>query len=233
MINLEPKGQRLMKIARLVGACLVAVLAIGAAVASAASAAPEFKAAKFPVTFTGTSGLLVGNTWQGGTLHCASDHFTGVILGSHTFSGGRLVGLECVTILNSKECPQKTVGASGAGEIVTSTLKGELGTVKTSEAASGVGLILEPETTKKLYLLAENECELETQVAGSIAGEVSPIGSSQTTGKLVFAVTGSKQDIREIGLLGTVKKLGLNAFGFSLTQESTESLEYASAVEVS
>lgn len=224
-----------MKIARLSGAVFIAVLAMSAIVANAASAAePEFKAAKFPVAVTGTSGLGVGSTWQGGTLHCKSDHFTGsVILGAHTLSGGVLIGLGCVTIKGSKECPQKTVGASGPEEIVTRTLKGELGTVKTSEATSGVGLLLEAETTKKLYLLAENECELETEVAGSIAGEVSPIGSSQTTGKLVFGVTSGKQNIQKIAVLGTVKEPELNAFGFTLTQASTESLEYAAAVEVS
>jgi hypothetical protein len=224
-----------MKIARLVGAVFAAVLAMSAVVASAASAAePEFRAAKFPVAVTGTSALGVGNTWQGGVVHCRSDHFTGsVILGAHTLSGGKIIGLGCTTILGSKECPQKTVGASGREEIVTNTLKGELGTVKTSEAVSGVGLLLEPETTKKMYLLAENECELETAVSGSIAGEISPVGSTQTTGKLVFAVTSGKQDIKEIAVLGTVKKPGLNAFSFTLTQESTESLEYAASVEVS
>jgi hypothetical protein len=154
-------------------------------------------------------------------------------VGAHTITGAHLVGLGCVRIGNSKECPQKSPGASGSGEIVSTTLKGELGTVKTSEAASGVGLLLAPESGARFYTLAETACGLETAVTGKLAGEVSPIGHSQTTSKVIFGVTSGKQDIKAISVLGAVVEPELVAFSDTVTEEASESLSFGSAVEVS
>lgn len=140
-----------MKLIRLASAAATAVLTICAFAATAASAsAPRFNAPEFPVGASGVSPPGRGVTAGGTQYNCQSDDYNNSsILGQSTISGGTITGLNSLVIWASQTCTVKSVGAAHLGEIVSNTLKGELGTGKKSEAATGVGLLLEPETAKK------------------------------------------------------------------------------------
>jgi len=216
-----------MKIARLVGLVFAAVLAVAAVSASAAMAtAPEFsKTAKFTGAGLGANVLTASTT----SISCTGESNTGEITGVKKV--GKVVVKFTTCTANSGACEAKSTGAK-SGEIVTLTLKGELGI--TTQSATGVGLLLEPETTKKfVHIEASCTSPTETEVSGTIAGEASPIKSSQTTGKLVFGVTSGAQNITAINILGTTVKPELEAFGVKATQATVNDVTYSAAVEVS
>lgn len=128
-------------------------------------------------------------------------------------------------------CTAKSSGAA-EGEIVTASVKAQLGTVKPGEAASGVGLLLTPEAGSIFFTLATNACSPETVFNGSVAGEVSPIGKLQSTGKLIYGVTSGAQNIKSITVAGITKSPELEAFGAAYTFASSNDLTYAGAVEI-
>jgi hypothetical protein len=221
-----------MKIARLVGFVLVAAMALSLAVASAAFAEPEFKPTGG--TFTGTSTTSNTLIASGNTVSCTANSTKGTI-SSATLAGGITVTFTgCKSSkVEGTECAVNSVGAA-EGTIVTNTLHGVLGLILPKGSGSGVGLLLLPVTTKKFLTLVSNKCTIESAVNGNVAGEASPIGSSQTTGKLVFQRGTEGESIKSIDLStgGTVTP-ELEAFGKEASQGTTESLTYSEAVEVS
>jgi hypothetical protein len=222
-----------MKIVRLVGLMLVATMALSLVVASAAFAEPEFKPASG--TFKGTSGA--------GTLEaakekikCTADTSTGVI-SSATLVGGVTVDFTGCKSINSKgeECTASSVGSSTAGLLLTKTLHGVLGLILPKGTGSGVGLLLLPVENKKFVEVAENACSVATTVSGNLVGEVTPVGKSQTTGKLIFkkgAVEGESVKSFDPSTGGTVTPK-LEAFGKEAGEETEESITWSAAVEVS
>jgi hypothetical protein len=231
-----PIKEQEMKIARLAGLALMAILAVSAVVASAAFAAgPEFKPSTKQVfnTTSGTSTLVGDNGAE--TVTCTADSSKGEITGAMSvgkvvvhFTGCKSTGS------GGSGCTIKSInGAPAAGEIVTNTLKGELGTVKTTEAASGVALDLEPESGKIFTELEKTTCTKETKVTGSIAGEASPLNAKQTTGKLIFTTKSGKQAIAAVNLLGAVvMEPELVAYTSTATETTNEAITFTSAVEV-
>lgn len=221
-----------MKIARLVGLAFAAVLAVSAVVATAASAAlPEFKPST-KQSFTTTSGTstLAGG---GNEVVCTADSSTGEITGATS------VGSVIVKFTGCKSsgsggsgCAQKSVGASGTEEIVTTTLNGLLGTVKSAEAASETGLYLAPASGKKFTTLAGTTCTPESAVTGTIAGEVTPKKVSQTTGKLIFTASNKKEKIKAIGIPTGEVSPELVAFSETATESTSEEVKFTKAVEV-
>jgi hypothetical protein len=224
-----------MKIARLAGLMLVAVMALSLTVASAAFAEAEFK----PVggTFKGTSSTtnkLVAGT---NTITCKANTSSGTI--SNAFlAGGVTVSFTGCTSKKGAEgaaCTAKSVGAA-EGSIVTNTLHGVLGLIVPKGTGTGVALDLLPlEAAEGVFVdIAKNSCTVETAVEGSVAGEVSPVGKSQTTGALLFDPSGTTQTIKEITLSsnGAAVKPGLKAFGATATQETTEALTFSANLEV-
>lgn len=191
-----------------------------------------------PVPGPGHRGLKVTGgisklTTGGSSVSCTNDSGTGEITGETTV--GRLV--ITFTGCRSKngsgpECTVKSTSAKTGGELVTRTLKGEVGEVAPGEEPPGAGLVLAPETAKNLMTIEGNACTVETQVSGSLAGELSPISSKQVTSKLNFNVTSGKQIIQEIDVLGSVKQLELEAFGSSAAEEAAAALTYEEAVEI-
>lgn len=216
-----------MKIARLVGLAFAAVLAVSALFAAAASAAPEFKpSTKNAFKTTSGTSVLEGS---GNTFTCSSDSSAGEITGAKTVGGVVVDFTGCKsTGSGGSNCTAKSKNTTVEGLIVTTTLKGELGTTK--EATSGVGLTLTPETTKIFTELAANTCTKETKVTGSIAGEATPVGSLTTTGKLVFTVSSGKQAIKHI--TGTITEPELVAYTATATESTSDSVTYTKAVEV-
>ena len=122
---------------------LVAILAMSAVTASAASAAaPEFKPST-KQAFTGSMGTITLERASYSPTICTKGASTGEITGASTVGALVLTLTGC----ESKEgpgCKFKSVGAKNSGEIITTALVGELGEVNTTEATSGVGLLLRP-----------------------------------------------------------------------------------------
>jgi hypothetical protein len=220
-----------MRIARLLTLCLAGLLVLGGVAVSAASAAgPEFKPAAGAFTATaGASKLTAGAN----TVTCTAGSAGGEITGAMTVGKAVVKFTGCKsTGSGGSSCTIKSTNAGAAGEIVTKELKGELGTVKTTEATSGVGLELKPAAGSTFTELEKNNCVAESAVTGSIAGEESPIGVSQKAGKLIFAPGTTGEKIKEVHLLGTTDEPELIAFSVSASLEASFTIAYAAATEI-
>jgi hypothetical protein len=217
---------------RLAGFTLTAVLTLSLAVASTAFAEPEFKPTG--TTFAGTSGSNV-LTAGADSITCTANTISGTI-SSATLAGGITVdftGCKSTSDGGAESCTVKSAGGN-AGLIITNTLHGVLGLILPKGAGSGVGLLLLPVANKKWDTLASTKCTVESTVNGTLAGEVSPIGSKRTTAKLVFAKGTSGESIKDIDLsTGGSVVPELEAFGHEASEEATESLTFCAEVEVS
>jgi hypothetical protein len=101
------------------------------------------------------------------------------------------------------------------------------------KTGTGVGLLLLPVKGATFVELEENTCTIATAVSGNVAGELEPVGKSQTTGKLTLAVTGGKQAITDFDLsTGGLVKPKLNAFSTEATQSAAASITFSKATEV-
>ena len=216
---------------------VISVLAMSVVTAASASAAlPEFKPAVKDLLES--SGGSVTWTYATSEITCknSSSVGTGEVTGARALDKLVVKLTECESIGalgKGSDCAVKSAGAK-EGEIVTNALKGELGTVKTTEAPSGVGLLLEPETGKVWTQLVENACTLGTKVEGTLAAEVATTGKLQTTNTLVFGTTTGKQSIKEIKLdSGEVVSPKLSIYGIGLTLGSSFGLTFEKAMEVS
>jgi hypothetical protein len=213
----------------------LAVFAMSAIAVSAASAAtlPEFKPVPTKKKFTSTSGTV---TWRFGTetIVCTKSATAGEFTGTSTL--GKIVIKFTGCALKAKQgsnCPLKSTNTTTEGEIVTNALKGELGTVSTKQAASGVGLLLEPETGKVISTIAGCGTWPETALEGALAGEVATVGKKQATNKLVFGVASGNQDIKEITVKSGTKSPKFSGWGVSsITDEASDELTFEEAVEV-
>lgn len=216
---------------------LVAVFVCSAvAVASASAALPEFKPVPAKKKFTGTApGAKI--VFNNGTevLECAKAATVGEVLSAKTIGKTIVTFTSCeYTTGGGSGCSVNSVGAK-AGEIVTKPLVGELGTVKTTEAPSGVGLLLKPETEKVWTDLVEDRCWGANKITGSLAVEISTVGKKQITNKLVMsrATSGNREAIREITLdSGKLENPELVMFSSTATLESTDELKFEEALEV-
>jgi hypothetical protein len=191
---------------------------------------PRFKVLPTVKTLKGNIGSVV---LDAGTesVECAEGTSAGEVTSTDALGKVVLKLTGCTETSGSGTCTVKSPSA-GEGELVTHTLKGELGTAKSSEAASDVGLLLEPETTKKVMTLASTKCSPETTVSGSLAGEVLPISVKQSIGWVTFATTSKKQDIKNITVLSGAKTLELEAFGSTATEEAINELEFGGEIEI-
>jgi hypothetical protein len=220
-----------MKIVRLVGLVALAVAALSLAAVSVASAAlPSFN----PSTkqkFTGTSGtgkLVAGAE----TVTCAKDTSQGEITEAMLVGNITVHFLECTSAGPTKQgCAANSVGSTSK-LILTKTLHGVLGLVLPSGL---VGLILLPVSGHVFVELEKNECTKATQVTGSVAGLVSPVGKSQTTGTLTFSAEhpgSGKEEIKQLDTLSGVSEPELSAFTTVASEETTENITWEKAVEV-
>ena len=104
-------------------------------------------------------------------------------------------------------CKFKSVGAKNSGEIITTALVGELGEVNTTEATSGVGLLLRPASGTE-WAKIEAPCILPEweSMKGTLAAEVTPIKTLAKTLKLVMVGEKGSPRIKEITIKGKVTK---------------------------
>lgn len=223
-----------MKLYRLAGLICIAVLAVCLVGASAALAAgPTFKpSTKNP--FTTSSGVGQLESSSGEKIECKKDTGHGEITGEATVGHVVVVFEECSGKKGTTTCKVKSKGATGSEEIVIATTKGELGTVATTEATSGTGIYFTPESGK-VFTTPEGSCITDAATEGSLAGEATPVGSSSTTGKVVFTGAAGNQSIKKITVKGTTSESpSLTAFGIvGVSENTTETVTYEKAVEVS
>jgi hypothetical protein len=132
----------------------------------------------------------------------------------------------------SEACTVKSVGAKSEGEVVTKTLKGALGNVAPAEALSEVGLLVEPETGKKITELTAKCLGTATALEGRLAGEVSPVDASSSIVEVEFAGTSTKAAIQAITVktAKVVPKLELG--GKEALEQTYLELEFAGKIEV-
>jgi hypothetical protein len=235
-----------MKIVRLAGLVLVAVVAMSfAAVSSASAVEPLFKpkGGAFPVGVTGTSGVSILTANNGvDIIKCEKDVFSGSVVSSLLIGKAVVHYLNCFSSANGGTtfCPINTPGAP-AGLILTNTLHGILGLILPSRET---GILFLPVVGKTFVSLEEAEsttakCTIEATISGNVAGLVTPTGKLQTTGEVIFtkeAGTGvGNEAILDIDLthgLGLVKPQLTAFLGTGATLEQTEAVTFAEAVEV-
>jgi hypothetical protein len=219
-----------MRLSRLAGLVIVAVLAMGLMTAATASAEPEFNPGTLN-RFDGTSGT--GSLANASTeeVTCKTDTSTGEITGIRTV-GSVVVVFHGCTSPEAGGCEVNSVGET-PGLISTTTLVGELGLTK--ESATSVGLLLKPASGTKFTELTGPCLAIKpAPVTGSIAGEARPIGKpASLIGTLSFVGAKGIQNITKIEVLGKVEKPELLAFGLVKASETTnETILYEKDVEV-
>jgi hypothetical protein len=233
----------------------VAVFAMGAITAAGASAAPpEFskwchevtkETGKFEdskcekekakgnferIKFTSVSGA--GKMEAAGTvIECKKDTDVGELTGPKTVGKVVVTFTECEGTNGTKKCKVKSKGSGTEGTIVTKELKGELGEVAAAESATGVGLSLKP-TSGSTYVELEGTCLpiSPAPVTGGIIGEVTPIKTLSTTGKVVYTIASKKQKIQKF--VGGAAEV-LKVFGIAEAPlETTDTITFGEAIEV-
>jgi len=226
-----------MKIARLAGLMLVAVLAMSLVAVSAASAAgPLFLTSGKP-TLTSSSGVSTLETPGASiVITCQSDSSGGEIT-STTLAGNIHVHfLECQgSVAKGTPCSVMSPGAPLENLILTKTLHGVLGLVLPKPATgSDVGLLVLPSTgTEFVTLLGKCLPEGGTTVEGNVAGLVEPVGGLVLAGTIKFQTTNKKQVIKDIDLTnGPLVEPELVAFSATSTEETNETVLFSKDVEV-
>lgn len=195
---------------RLLGACLGCALAMGAAGAASASAAPEFLHLGGPLTvtvFTGksTGAVEIVDPATGVKVKCTSEGLEGLIEpGSTTAVEEVVIRFKgCVELVASGgklvKCGVRSSG-SPFGTIRTKRLDGGLVPVPAAEAVSEVGLDLKAEVGTVITTLipSTTTCGPPAVVEGSVIAEVAPTGPPETLEKKLnsLAAAGPKQMIQ-------------------------------------
>jgi len=224
-----------MKVARLAGLVLVAILAVGLTAASTASAEAHFRWQDIGLHFVGLSGLarLRGPGGSSPSYHCVKDLSLGTITSLDLVFINFIHFLECSSrSAGGTSCPAKSTNTSNSGLILLTTLHGLLGLIL-PRTGTGVGLLILPVNTETFVTLEGNACTIETSVTGSVAGEVSPVAQAVSLATVNFALTGGNQNIKAIDVLGRVVKPALTAFSATATEETEETIHWLnSLVEV-
>ena len=196
------------------------------------TAKAEFKVLPTAKAFKGVSGSVTLEAGPEATFSCSAGTDAGEITSMDTVGKVVVKLTGCKVTGESKTCTAKSVGA-GEGEIVLRTLKGELGTVKSSEAPSEVGLLLEPATSKTVVVLAESACAVETSLGGELAGAIEPVRTAGPMSSITYTseVSGS-QAIKKISLPSGVREPKLVAFGVPAIAMAVDNLEFGGNTEI-
>jgi hypothetical protein len=222
-----------MKIARLASLTLTAILAVGLAVVSVASAAPEFKPTGSTVTGVGTTTAVL--TAAGETITCAKNVVSGGVVTSATLVGGIVAHfLECTAkTAGGATCPVMSTGAPLENLILTNTQHGVLGLIlPRPTSGSDVAVVLLP-TSGSTFATLLGSCFTTTVVSGQVAGVAEPIGSSVTKGTLKFNAPGGVQEIKEVDLsTGGLVKPKLTAFSATASGTATGATTFGTATEI-
>jgi len=209
-----------MKIVRLAGLVLAAVMALSLLAVSAASAEPLFNPASG--TFTELSNTATLSA-AGNEVICEKSLGPGAIDSPHLI----------LIIIHFLNCSGKEVGGStcsikstgtAAGLILTETLHGILGLILPNIPA----ILILPIASATFVTLA-GPCILTTKVTGNVTGEISPVGVSVQTGKVVLGANVNTHFIASLGGLTLAKLL---AFSTAATEEVSATIDWAQLTEV-
>lgn len=213
---------------------LVAVaVALGSAIVvttAVAATTPEFKPVPSKHKFTAASSKAMEISLDGtGAMICRTAATVGEVTSAETIGKVIITYKECsYATVGPGSCPVHSLGAK-EGEIVTGDLTGELGTVPTSEAPSGVGILLKGEHEKKWTTLVGTTCYGERVISGTAIAEIPVIGKKQTTNELVFP----QENIFEIKLDSGKKGEGSLSFGYETgVIQAKEEVKFEEAIEV-
>jgi hypothetical protein len=218
----------------MLGVLAVSMFALSAVAVSVASASEHtflpFSTTSNKFTITSGPGKLVT---AGNEIACASDEGSGEVTAPDKVDKVKVLFKGCEATVGTEKCKTQSRGQP-EGSILTNTLDGDLGTVATSEAATGVGLLLLP-TTGSTFVTVIGKClpAEETAITGKIAGEVLPVKVKQKSGSVKFALNGASQAIKKIFVLGVEVKPALTAFGLAATLTSTEGITFERELEIS
>lgn len=222
-------------IAGVTGLMLGAAFAASMMMPAAALAEPEFKPTGGSFTSAAESGGTSELKAASDSVTCATATANGAI-NSATLAGSVTVEFSGCTSSGSVEhgCSVKSTNTSTAGTILTNTLHAVLGLILPKGTGTGVGVLVLPVANKKFVTLASNSCTVESTVSGDVAGEISPIGVSQTTSKVVFAAGEKGESIKTFDLsTGGSVTPELEAFGAVASVGGGGSVNVSAAVEVS
>jgi hypothetical protein len=224
-----------MKGARLAGLIVVTALALGLITTSTALALPEFNTTKVTLSATSSVSKLTGDNGAE-TVSCAKDAIPSAEIATKFLVGPFVVHfLECKSTGPGGEgCTAKSVGAA-EGLILTNTLHGFLVLQQLSTGAHVTWLLALPVGTKEFVSLASNKCTKGTTVTGQVGGEITPLKTPTTKGKVILTTAGENLAIGETyegGELGTHEYKGLTAYTTNATEETEETVTFTKAVEV-
>jgi hypothetical protein len=210
-----------MKIVRLAGLALAAVMALSLVAVSVASAAPLF------VPGTGTFLALTGEaTLEGGgeKVICEKSDSPGSILNRNLILViVHFLGCKAKTATGA-ECEAKSVGATGKNLIVTEHLLGILGLILPSIP----GILLLPLPTSTFVTLS-GSCIVTTKVTGNLTSEVEAGVGLRLTGKEVFNPNVGKHFISSLGTLYLSKFV---AFGEPAVETANATIDWHQLTEV-
>jgi hypothetical protein len=190
-------------------------------------------------TFTGKSvgAVKLTDSTLGSEIKCSKEELEGEIEFGSTRHGEEVIikfkGCYAVITVGGKKikCKVKTPGQP-LSTIKTKRLDRDLGEVLLAEAATEVGLDLEPEIgTVITTIAASTECKTPlTPIEGSIIGEMTPTGPPETLEKKRVSTTvAAKQKIQNFV---AEPKDTLEAFATEATLTSTVNLKFAEILEV-
>jgi hypothetical protein len=154
--------------------------------------------------FTFKSGV---STFEAGTntVICQTDNNTNkedTIVGRESVEKVKVTFNKCAgeETKTKEKCTVKSTTATGAEEIVTNELRGELGEVAPGEAPNtGVGLLLEPVKEPFVTLVGSCLSPKESAVEGALIGEVKPVNVLALTDEVKFeAPVSGTQKIKTI-----------------------------------
>lgn len=178
--------------------------------------------------FIGESTLKVANE----SISCEKGSDGGEITGMDSIGRMVITFSGCVAHNEKEEsCAIKSPGAA-EGQIITNTLRGLLGTVKSSEAPSEVAVLIEPESSKRITFLASTKCSVESSVVGTVAAEVNPVDSEVSDGEFAIELSSGKQAITQVSVLSGTKRPELEAYGLEASEQAIDEIEFENPVEI-
>jgi len=213
-----------MKVIRLAGLAVVAVLAVSLAVASTASAGVYlFTPGSVGATFVGLS--LAGELRAGGnSIACKDDVNAGTIANVHLLGPFDIKFTGCISSgSGGSGCAANSVGAA-EGEILTTTVHALLGLVLPAVGLGLGGLLVLPTSGKRFVTVAANTCTKESVITGSVAGLL----EDNQGGHLILEalVLFIPNDIKKIDTLNGLVEPELVAFSETATLETVEHLTF-------
>jgi hypothetical protein len=214
-----------MKRIRLMVLATMAVVAGTALAASAASAAlPEFLPSGTKSTFTSTSGPGTLETAAKEKIECTADTNEGSITGAKTVKVTiRFTGCKAFGFANCK-----TTGAK-EGELVVVAPTGTLGYIKKAAPTQvGLSLAITEFSFECLGGLAKGK------VRGGVIGEVTPINTETTTGKLILKQKEGKQEFTKFeGGAETKLESSKNGGAFEAAgEETTDTITFKEKIKI-